>query len=39
MNGEREKVWFDSGGTQNQITSPSDFKIPGFQKVYDALNR
>lgn len=32
-------AWFDSGGAQNTITSPTDFKIPGFQKVYDALNR
>jgi len=31
-------VWFDGGGPDNSITSPTDFKIPGFQKVYDALN-
>lgn len=34
-----DMIWFDGGGPDNSITSPSDFKIPGFQKVYDALNR
>ena len=31
-------IWFDGGGPDNSITSPTDFKIPGFRKVYDALN-
>jgi hypothetical protein len=32
-------AWFDGGGPDNSITMPSDFKIPGFRKLYDALNR
>jgi hypothetical protein len=32
-------VWFDAGGPDNSITTPTDFKIPRFQKLYDALNR
>jgi hypothetical protein len=31
-------IWFDGGGADNSMV-PGDFKIPGFQKLYDALNR